>query len=385
MSDPESPERDLRGLLEARKEQVLKEAAEQAAAIERDIAELERLSAKYRLVVTAPAGALAPSTTPDAGSQAPIEPQAKNNQTFDGSLAGLVHCYATDEHSTIHKVRYRTRENYLGQCRRIVNDHGSELIKDITARSILKWHEEWSANGRIAMAHAFVGMLRMLFGFGATILNDAECARLCGVLQKMRFKMSRPRSERLTVEQANAIRAQAHKLGLPSVALAQALQFECKLRQKDVIGEWVPKTEAGESNIRDGESKWLHGIQWSQIDERLILTHTMSRGHEKRRIDLRRHPMVMEELVRFKGELPKSGPVIKYEVTLKPYLAHVFRRVWRQVADAAGIPKDVKNMDSRGGGSDEATDAGATSDEKAPAVVKAATNDDPVVAPLTRH
>jgi hypothetical protein len=30
-----------------------------------------------------------------------------------------------------------------------------------------------------------------------------------------------------------------------------------------------------------------------------------------------------------------------------PYTAFEFRRQWRRIADAAGIPKDAKNMDSR--------------------------------------
>ena len=42
--------------------------------------------------------------------------------------------------------------------------------------------------------------------------------------------MAQPRKERLTFEQANMIRAKAHELGLHSIALAQAFQFEAMLR-----------------------------------------------------------------------------------------------------------------------------------------------------------
>jgi hypothetical protein len=38
-------------------------------------------------------------------------------------------------------------------------------------------------------------------------------------------------------------------MGWHSIALAQAIQFDCALRQKDVIGEWVPESEPGEPKL----------------------------------------------------------------------------------------------------------------------------------------
>jgi CO/xanthine dehydrogenase Mo-binding subunit len=52
-----------------------------------------------------------------------------------------------------------------------------------------------------------------------------------------------------------------------------------------------------------------------------------------------------EELTR--AHLPKSGPVILDGGTL-PWTVHSFRRVWREIADEVGVPKDVKNRDTRG-------------------------------------
>jgi site-specific recombinase XerD len=46
------------------------------------------------------------------------------------------------------------------------------------------------------------------------------------------------------------------------------------------------------------------------------------------------------------------------EITGLPYSTAEFRRKWRLVADKAGLPKAVKNMDSRSGAISEATDAG---------------------------
>jgi hypothetical protein len=290
--------------------------------------------------------------------------------TFDGTLAGLIKCYQTDPDSRYHKTRYRTRLHYTGLLRRLDIEHGQTQLEDIKGRGLVGWHAAWSDGGRVAMAHYWMGMLRTLFGFGATILEDEECERLCGVLHKMRFKMPKPRNERMTAEQATNIRAQARKEGLYSIALAQALQFELMLRQKDVIGEWVPVEERVTSEVIHHGMKWTAGLRWSEIDQNLILRHTTSKRQKDIEVDLKMAGMVIEEFATMLGRqgitspvtrdlLPASGPIILREWQKRPYKMHDFRRMWRAIADAAGVPKEVKNMDSRAGGITEATDAGA--------------------------
>lgn len=287
---------------------------------------------------------------------------------FDGTLASLCQCYTTDKDSAYHSKRYRTRENYDYLIKRIRHDTwtadnvvrpiGDEMLADVKARTLLRWHEGWGANGRAAMGHALIGMLRTLFGFGATILEDPECIRLSGILSKMRFEMAKPRQEHISAEQAQAVITKAHEMGLHSVALAQAIQFECLLRQKDVIGEWVPVSEPGTSDVVAGNLKWLWGVRWSEIDGDLILRHVTSKRGKLLEVDLRLAPMVMAELARLEAR-PTTGPIIVSETRSRPYVNHEFRRDWRKVARAAGIPDTVYNMDSRAGGISEATDAGA--------------------------
>jgi hypothetical protein len=223
---------------------------------------------------------------------------------------------------------------------------------------VLRWHEIWSKGGKIAMGHAMVSMFRTLCSFGVTMLEDRECERLSGVLHKMKFKVPRPRETRLTAEQVIAIRAEAHRRGQHSIALAQALQFELMLRQKDVIGEWVPQSEPLISPFLYGTRKWVKGLRWSEIDQNLILRHTTSKRQKDIEVDLKLAPMVMEELALI-GDRPERGPVIIRESTKRPYDADEFRRLWRGIATAVGVPKTVRNMDSRAGGISEATDAGA--------------------------
>jgi hypothetical protein len=140
---------------------------------------------------------------------------------------------------------------------------------------------------------------------------------------------------------------------LPSLALAQAFQFDLKLYDGQIIGEWVPLTEPGESAIqsrtivwrwgtkRSRPAKWLRGLQWSQIDENHTLRHEVNGKTVK--IDLRRHPGIMAELKKL-TPLPKSDPLIVYEKTGSPYTDAQYRWLWRRVATKAGIASDVRNV-----------------------------------------
>lgn len=280
---------------------------------------------------------------------------------FDGSLRGLIASYQTDGDSTYRKLRYRTRLNYDNLCKRIDREHGMEAVADIKARNVLRWHEEWSKDGHITHAHSLITMLRTLISFGATILEDKDCERLMAVMHRMRFRGPGVRKSVLLAEHVVAIRTKAHELGMHSIALAQAIQFELMLRQKDVIGEWVPFEELGASDVKDTAlgMKWLRGLRWSEINENLILRHTTSKRNKELVVDLRNAAMVMEELNRLPSRR-SSGPVIVNEITELPWQGLHFRRAWRKVADACGIPKDVWNMDSRAGAISEGRKAGAS-------------------------
>jgi len=267
----------------------------------------------------------------------------------------LIAAYKTDPDSGYQKLRFRTRENYDSLLRRIEKDLGPEMVSELDGRRLKRQHEKWREGGHVAMAHALMTNLRTLATFGSTWLKNSDCRELKMTLSGMEFEMPAPRGERLTAEHARAIRRSAHKLGYPSLGLAQAFQFDTSLKQKDVIGEWTPFSEPGTSDVIDGDLKWLRGIRWNEIDDDLILRHVTSKKQESVEIDLNKASMVLEEL-RFvyggpagelaRNRLPASGPIIVNERTSRPYLTHTFRRTWRFAATDARVPKNVKNMDS---------------------------------------
>ena len=323
---------------------------EQAAAIDRDMAEIERLermAAKYGLVLTPAAANLTTAPTIIPKVEMTLTSQKNERQGVDGSVAGLIASYRTNEASPYKALRHGTRQSYDSKLRIIEADLGGRTIGELKAPDLWLVYQTWTKRGG-TMAHGLIGMLRALANYGATTLKDSESDQLSLILHRMRFKVSKSGpSEQLNAEQVRAIISKAHLAGLHSIALAQALQFDCMLRQRDVIGEWIPKAESGDSDLHVGGLKWLRGLRWEEIDRNLILRHTTSKRQKEIEIDLRKAPMVMAEFARL-GPQEKNGPIIISEATGFPYKAHDFRAIWREVARAAGVPDTIKNMDSRG-------------------------------------
>jgi hypothetical protein len=280
---------------------------------------------------------------------------------FDGTVRSLIFCYRTDRHSPFVKLRHGSKMNYGDLMRRIERDHGAEHVRDLKGRDMIDWHEAWTQSG-VTMAHSLMRMLRQLLTFGMTILEDDQCTRLSVILSKQRFTMAPARVAFLTAEMANAICELAHDKKMHSIALAQAIQFEGMLRQKDIIGEWVPESEPGPSLAPVWKKqKWQRGIVWSEIDGN-ILRHVTSKRGKVIEIDLSLAPMVVRELELRRQRLgppPTFGPVIVNEATGRPWTNHHFREIWRRLADECGIPRNVQQRDSRAGAISEATDAGA--------------------------
>jgi hypothetical protein len=289
---------------------------------------------------------------------------------FDGTVAGLIATYRSDPLSGYGKLRHVSRTTYNSLLKRIEKDMGAMRIGEIKARTIHEFYLRWSEDGKISMAHSLIGMLRTIMSFGTAFLEDEHCPRVSIVMSKLRFPNGKPRSVRLTTPQIKLIRAEAHRQGLGAIALANAIQGAAILRQKDVIGEWVPLSEPGIiSDVISGNQKWGRGLLWQEIDDTFTLRHVTSKKQKPVTVPLRLAPMVMEEFCILAGVaspaeltrdmLPKSGPVVVNEKTGLPWVSHSFRINWRRLADKVGIPKTIRNMDSRSGGISEAIEAGA--------------------------
>nr|WP_224741182.1 hypothetical protein [Bradyrhizobium sp. 2S1]MCK7667586.1 hypothetical protein [Bradyrhizobium sp. 2S1] len=267
------------------------------------------------------------------------------------TLKQLIELYRSDAHSPLLNLRYQVRVKQDRTLERISKEHGNHQLRSIKTQTLLAWHKAWSSGGRIAAAYELMARLRALFRFGFIMLEDRECQRLLEILRESRFRSLGPRLVQLTAEHVRAIRTVARDhFGWASIALAQALQFELMLSQKDVIGEWVPLGEPGESDIVWREQKWLRGLRWSDIDKNLILRHAAGSSGRPIEVDLRTAPMVLEELKAWsdilRSIITARTPIVINEVTGMPWSTAEFRRKWRLVAKKAGVPDIVKNRDS---------------------------------------
>jgi hypothetical protein len=271
-----------------------------------------------------------------------LSPRKRATSQFN--VSSLIAQYRTREGSPYKNIRHSSRRNYEIHLRRIERDVGTELIKNLDRERIEGLYESWAEGGTFAIAKALIVMLRGLASFGAKVLKNRDCRELQITLSELKFEGGKPRTEQLTSEQVMAIISKAHEMKLPAVALAQAFQVDCPLTQIDIIGQWVPETEPGDSDIkRDGE-KWLRGLLWSEIDKDYVLRHPMSRDGKILEFDLVNAPTVMTELKRIMQwgrTLPQSGAKKRG----LPYDGDAYREDWRKVANAAGIPTTLRSTD----------------------------------------
>jgi hypothetical protein len=269
----------------------------------------------------------------------------------------LLHIYETHEESPLQSVKYNTRKTYEQSIRIIRKTIGDCRLETLNGIFFKRWHRslleprEPGQRPRINSGHRTVTTFKLAVRFGC-VLEIRECQRLDGILSKMRFAAPAARTTFLAYDQARAIIKAAHDAGRPSIALAQALQFELTLRQKDVIGEWLPDPAA------PGGRRWANGLTWNHIGPDMILRKRTTKTGAEVAFDLKLYPLVMEELELVPADR-RVGPMIISEQTGLAYRSERFSKTWRDIATAAGVPRDVYNMDSRSGGITEAASAGA--------------------------
>jgi hypothetical protein len=282
---------------------------------------------------------------------------------YDGSIGRLCNQFQTHDASP-YKLRTKWNSQRLyDQCIKIIcNTVGSRAVRDLIGPDFTRWHTKWgdpAGDGkprRLTRAKHCMDTVRRVVSFGVT-LGYADCARADVILGKMRFQMPKARTSKLTLDHVGKIRSAAHDIELGSIALAQTIQFELAMRQKDVIGEWVPR-EGVAGGITHKNTRWTGGLVWTDIDGELILRKTHVKTGISVEHDLKLYPDILGEIQRVDPSR-RVGPMIISEATGEPYKHRTFTQTWRRVADLAGLPKDVWNMDSRSGAISEAYDAGA--------------------------
>jgi hypothetical protein len=283
---------------------------------------------------------------------------------YDGSIGSLVRRYQTDELSPFNKrLKWNSQENVAKSLKVIERTIAARNIGSLIGTDFHRWHQNWGAPKdetnapRPWRAKHAMDVIRQVIAYGVTLGLD-DCIRADTILSKLRFPSPPPRTQKLTFDHVQAIRTAAHKMGLGSVALATVLQFELSLRQKDVVGEWEPAPLAQGGILHRG-TRWTNGLMWSDIDAHNVLRKTTTKRSVDVEHDLNLSSVVLEEI----ALVPPSrriGPMIVSERTGVPYKHRKFTETWRRVAEVAGVPHSIWNMDARSGAISELYDAGAS-------------------------
>lgn len=148
------------------------------------------------------------------------------------------------------------------------------------------------------------------------------------------------------------------------MAIGVAAQFDLLLRQRDIIGE-RPQTQAdlekairrGAARCDGGDRPWTGFFTWENIPGWIWRTRTSkSKYRAAAKFDLSQYGLLFPLLEAVPIE-QRRGPIVKGEHGL-PVRVRSYVRWFRTIADAAGIPAEVWNMDARAGGATEAEEAG---------------------------
>lgn len=274
-----------------------------------------------------------------------------------GTIGWLVELYQTDPDSPYRGLRASTLPSYNNALAIVAGTIGERRIETTTANDVRRWHRQWGRAGDDGIvtqprrAYWGVQMLRVVVKFGKG-QRLPGCRDLSEILTETEFSAPRGRTVAMTAGQVAAFIAKAHEMGRPSLARATALQFCGALRQKDVIGEWV----AG---------RWSAGLLWGEhvkADWTVAKPTSKTNFDEVAEFDLTLLPLALAEMQRVEPTR-RIGPVCLDEDTGKPWRQRKFARVWRTIAQAAGIPDNVWNMDARAGAVTEARAKGATRED----------------------
>ncbi len=292
---------------------------------------------------------------------------------YDGTIGSLCDCYERHPESPMQEVRRSTAGAYGDSLKVLRSTVAARAVRAITPIEVKRMYRNWreprvvGGTDRVKRAHDAVSMLRAILKFGLAMGHE-ECAKLSTGLSAMQFERSGPRGGFMTIAHVKAFietaLARGDLRGL-YMAIGVATQFETMLRQKDVIGEW--------SRDETGRESWYGLYRWDNIPGGILRVLTSKSNGKKEVVhDLTRLDLLWP-LIQQVPQHEREGAIIK--AYGEPIRERSYRKWYREIANQAGIPKDVWNMDARAGAVTEALEAGATEKQ----VQRTATHSSPIM------
>ncbi len=250
--------------------------------------------------------------------------------------------------SPIRAVKANTARSYSDSLKVIRATVGARAVRAIVAVDTLRWYKNWRAPAapgepeRVKRAHSAISSLRMILRFGGA-LGYPECLALDEQLAKLRFERSGRRESEMLLEHVETFIETAIGLGRLNMAIGVAAQFETMLRQKDIIGEW-------------SADEWTGQFTWENLPGGILRVKTSKTGTPAR-FDLTTMGLLWP-LLQAVPQAERHGAIVKGHDG-QAIRENRYRKLFRQIANVAGIPTSVWSMDSRAGAITEALEAGA--------------------------
>ena len=272
---------------------------------------------------------------PDRAAAWQVVPQLNRapmvgNAAVPGSVSWLFQqCKGSDKFTS-------KAENTQSDCRwvrRLLGAHpvGGVQLGGLPARAMKARHadrihaEALTKHGRAA-AHYACRFARQVWNRGRR--QEAVTAN---PLAGMELQGLPARNQRWTPEQVETVCAKAVEKGSASIALAVRLAYRTTLREQDIFA-----------------------LTWTQLEERLVETRMTA-------IDV---PLIADAYpdLRKASRATKRTAVqmVACETAKRAWGEDYFRDVFREVADAAGLPRDLQFRDLRATGLTELYGAGAS-------------------------
>jgi hypothetical protein len=308
-------------------------------------------------------------------------------RVYDGSVRSVCRIYQEHPLSDFHTTKSNTRRFYAAYLKIIEAEVGKRLIRNLTIVDVKRWYKEWRKPAepggaeRIDRAHDCIAMFRTAVYFCAALHlpshQHPHCAELGVTLEKVKFERGGAREQELTYAQVSAFLRVAADLGAKDVmpkqraltmSIGVAAQYELLLRQKDIIGEYTrTQADLDKAMLRKatalacGGRMWAGYFTWENIPGwRWRMRTSKSKYRSAADFDLTKYSLLYPLLEQVPFD-ERAGAIVKGEHGW-PVPEHSYRKWFRSIARAAGIPDEVWSMDARAGGATEADEAGAPLD-----------------------
>ena len=289
---------------------------------------------------------------------------------YDGSVLSACRLYQRHPYSRFHKVKHNTRKSYTDSLKIIERTVGKRLIRNLTVLDVQHWYDEWRKPAfkegpeRIDRAHDAVSMFKTVLRFVAAALRRPECKQLISDLRTPAAgpvrAWRRPRRGN-DVRPGRRLHSQGARNGQRrrhSRSIAPAIWRSAWRRSSSCcFGKRTSSAIGGARAAKSGPAI----LRWENIPGwRWRMKTSKSKYRTAAEFDLSSYSLLYPLLEAVPHE-ERVGAIVKGEHGL-PVRERSYRKWFRQIARAAGIPDEVWSMDSRAGGATEAEEAGAAID-----------------------